>query len=134
MNQQNQGTVSPAAPFGNSSKPDHFAALDFSISYLLDGERPEVLSAMLESAAQHLLSNGLITGHTQAVVSEHVITVIPMSEAAANLDEDQVATFLLAQIESGSLKLEDLVSQMARLALTHPAKARGEFAERMGIA
>ena len=133
MNQQIQGTPKPEASSSISSNGKHHAALDFSISYELDGERPEVLNAMLESAAQHLPSNGLITGGTQAVISEHVIKVLPMSEAAANLEDEQVATFLLDQIESGSLKLEVLVSQMVRLALTHPAEARAEFAERMGI-
>src|ERR1700686_924977 len=44
MNQQFQGTSKPEASSSISSNGKHRAALDLSISYDLDGERPEVLN------------------------------------------------------------------------------------------
>jgi hypothetical protein len=133
MNQPILGTAKPDAASSNSTCNRHHAVLNFSVSYELDGEQPGVLNAMLESAAQHLIANGLITGGTDAVMADHEIKVLPLSDAAAKLDEENLASFLLGQIESGNQKLEALVSQMARLALAHPAEVRAEFAERMGV-
>jgi hypothetical protein len=59
--------------------------------------------------------------------------VITLSPAAAALTEDEIATWLSLQIESGAMGLESLTTLMARYALANPADMRNELAERMQL-
>lgn len=111
----------------------HHVALAFSISYELNGTAPELLTRMLHSAVDSMMQEGGITGHTEATVEEHSYEVIALTAAEEALDEDAIAAFITEQVESGQLRIEALISTMARLALKHPAEVRKEFAERMRL-
>lgn len=54
-----------------------------------------------------------------------------LAAKAADLDADEIATYLADRIENGQMRLEDIPIMMARYALADPAAMRLEFAERI---
>lgn len=111
------------------------AHVRFTVSAAIqaNGENHELLAQRMNSAFGHAIGNGAITGDTAAETDELDAKTVLLSPEAAALDEDEIANWISGQIESGSMRLEDVARLMARYALADPAEMREELAERMGL-
>lgn len=98
-----------------------------------NGENHDMLAQRMNSAFGHAIGNGAITGETAAETQLVEAKTLLLSPEAAALDEQEIADWISGQIESGSMRLEDLARLMARYALADPAEMREELAERMGL-
>ena len=99
----------------------------------MNGEDRVVLQEHMQRSFERAIGMGALTGETYAEVEEHSMTLTAMNEAEAALDEAKVEAWIAGQIESGSMRLEDVCKLMARYALADPAEMRMELAERMGL-
>lgn len=97
----------------------------------LNGEDETYIGQRMNSAFARAISDGALTGDTDATVDVYTAQTTTLRPEAAALDEEAVAVWLSLQIESGAMLLEDLAKTMARFALTDPAQMRDELAERM---
>lgn len=59
------------------------------------------------------------------------VTEIGRKPAPAELDEDEIADFMLQRIEDGNLALEDIPVRLARYGLMNPEQFCAEMQERM---
>lgn len=102
-----------------------------NITFDANGEDHEWLRANAHKAISREFDNGGITGSSDAVVDSYDFEAKLLSPKAAALDESMVSDWLASQVEDGHLKLEAIMDQMARFALTDTASVREELAERM---
>lgn len=111
----------------------------FHVRYVVDaiidanGEGHDYLGQRMNSAFAKAIGDGALTSDTESTVDTYTARVIPIETAGANLDEEELASWIAGQIESGSMRLEEIPLLMARYALSDPADLRNEFVERMGL-
>lgn len=105
--------------------------LIFDVEYNLNGEAVQELSKRLERAAFHAVSEGLLTGETEAEVENYGVTVSAVPPA---LSEEDLSKFMLKRIEDGQLELEDIPVRLARYGLMEPGAFVSEMRERMEMA
>ena len=96
-------------------------------------ENLQPLEIGLSRNLDRFVGSGGLTPDGIEQVRTYQTEVITLSPAAAALTEDEIATWLSLQIESGAMGLESLTTLMARYALANPADMRNELAERMQL-
>jgi hypothetical protein len=111
------------------------AHIRFTVNAVIhaNGESHEMLGQRMSSAFGRAIGDGAITGDTAAETQSLDAKTLIVSPEAADLDEEQVAAWISSQIESGSMRLEDIARLMARYAFADPGEMREELAERMGL-
>lgn len=105
--------------------------ISISVRYKLNGETAESMADELEREVRRAIENGMLTGATSASVEEHCADIYPVSQEAADLDEDTISAWISKRIEYGLLDLEDVPLRMARYAIAEPGRMREEILERM---
>jgi hypothetical protein len=103
------------------------AILTIEMELALNGESEKATLQRLMDAGMHLFSKGFITGDGPAEVERHEIKAAIVEP----VDEDKIADFVLGQIESGALPLEDIPNRLVRHGLMNPQDFIAEMKERM---
>lgn len=102
--------------------------LTLDVTYVLNGVAQSDIETRLMELCQRAFNEGLLTGDTAAETLEFGASV---REVLPPLSEDEVADFLLGQIESGAMPLEDIPVRMARYGLMEQSDFVAEMRERM---
>lgn len=104
--------------------------LTLDITYDLNGETLNMMEWYLEKMVKHAMSEGLITGNSDAEVVAHEMTI---DEVPWALDEDVIAAAIADRLENGTFALEDVPSRLARYGLMNPVAFVNEMRERMEL-
>lgn len=115
----------------DNDQATHEARLTLDVKYDLNRVPPEKLHQLLKDLVQHALSEGLLTGHTEAEVASYEVTVVAKPEP---LEEEAVARLMSHRIENGDLALEDIPNRLAKFGLMEPHTFVAEMRERIDMA
>lgn len=122
----NQNTTLPNS---TTSQADIEVHLDLVVGVNLDGVPPEVIKDLVALGARRFLSEGMVTGHTEACVQEHRASVMALTQREVNLTPDEIVAFFSAEVRKEALPQEQLIARLVDLALKHPAEVRKELAK-----
>lgn len=92
------------------TQPHAQVRLTLDVTYALNGEDQNEMTARLQRQAEYAIGNGLLTGDTAAEVDEYSMTTVIVSAAPS---EEAVTDHLMAQLTSGSLQLKDVPATLA---------------------
>lgn len=115
----------------DNNQATHAARLTLDVKYDLNGVPPEQLHQLLKDLVQRALTEGLLTGHTEAEVASYEVSVVATPEPPS---EDAVARLMSHRIENGDLALEDIPARMAKFGLMEPHQFAAEMQERIEMA
>lgn len=113
-----------------NSPPDQ-AHIQIIMDVVLDanGEDHDYLAQRMNSAIFGAISaNGMLTLDSDALVHKQSFRTNLMTQAAADVTENQITQFLAARIQSGALPMDEIPSLLARFALADPSEIREEIA------
>ncbi|MCZ2113657.1 MAG: hypothetical protein LC131_07465, partial [Anaerolineae bacterium] len=102
--------------------------LTLDVTYDLAGESADEMRNRLCQVVEMAVGNGLLTGHTEATVEEHLVKVKEIPEP---LTEKELADFMLRRIENQQIVLEDIPVRLARYGLMDPIEFVIEMRERL---
>lgn len=105
--------------------------LTFEVEYAPHGVSVDTLRESLLQMCNHAITNGMITGDTEAEVENYKMTAVEVDDG---LSEEEVASFMLRRIENGDLDLEDISVRLARFGLMEAPAFIAEMRERMEMA
>lgn len=117
----------------NRATPGPRLQLVIDVEYTPGSPEAAELKRLLESTVSRFIGSGGLSSDSSAEVENYEVKVIDYDRGAAALAEDEIATWISLQIESGGFSLETLPRQMAVYALANPVDMRNEFAERMHL-
>lgn len=109
----------------------HEARLILDVKYDLNRVPPEKLHQLLKDVVERAVTEGVLTGHTEAEVASYAVTVVARPEP---LSEEQLTRFMSHRIENGDLALEDIPNRLARYGLLEPHNFVNEMRERIEMA
>lgn len=115
----------------DNDQATHEARLILDVKYDLNRVPPETLHQLLKDLVQRALSEGLLTGHTEAEVASYEVTVVAKPEP---LEEDAIARLMSHRIENSDLALEDIPNRLAKFGLMEPHTFVAEMRERIDMA
>lgn len=103
--------------------------LVLDVTYLPNGVPTFALVNQLEAMIHRTIGNGGLTGDTpEAEVDVHSYKVVELPEP---MSEEELASFMLQRIESGSLDLGEIPVKLARYGLMEPHAFVAEMRERL---
>lgn len=102
--------------------------LTLDVSYTLNGASAQEMESNLSRMVDRAMGEGMITGHSDAEVVEHDITVKLVPETVT---EESITEFMHQRIANGDLEAMDVPNQLARYGLMDPVDFTNEMVERM---
>jgi len=115
----------------DNDQATHEARLTLDVKYDLNGVPPEKVHQLLKDLVQRALTEGLLTGHTEAEVASIEVSVVAKPEP---LSEEAIARLMAHRIENGDLALEDIPTRLAKFGLMEPHNFVDEMRERIEMA
>lgn len=103
--------------------------LTLDVTYDLNGENAVEMQKNLRRMAERAIGEGLLTGESDAEVDQYSMEVTEFPD----VDEDEIADFMLQRIESGDLALEDIPVRLARYGLMPSDDFANEMRERIDM-